>query len=98
VELPRTAWKRNPEKYSEEKDKRGRWNNGKDLDGPKSERWKEIWLALLCGGPVFRSGATGIYSIIAFQAEITHIHAKLRYYFVTGNRNIFFDYAEWNLK
>jgi hypothetical protein len=45
---------------------------------------EEIYLALLCGGPVFRSVATGIYSIIAFHTEITHIHEKIRLYSINN--------------
>ena len=45
-----------------------------------------IYLALLCGGPVFRSVATGIYSIIAFHTEITHIHEKIRLYSVNNGK------------
>lgn len=45
---------------------------------------EEIYLTLLCGGPVFRSVATGIYLIIAFHTEITHIHEKIRLYSVNN--------------
>jgi len=44
----------------------------------------EIYLALLCVGPVFQSVAIGIYLIIAFQTEITHTHKKLPFYSVNN--------------
>jgi hypothetical protein len=44
----------------------------------------EIYLALLCVGPVFQSVAIVIYLIIAFQTEIAHRHEKLPFYSVNN--------------
>jgi hypothetical protein len=67
-----------PRKTRKKKIEEGVETVGKTWSDP-GRKMEEIYLALLCGGPVFRNAATGIYSIIAFHTEITHIHEKFVY-------------------
>jgi hypothetical protein len=70
LELQRTNWKRNTEKDPDEKREKRELKQWEDLDGHQGNSWKESSLAMLCGGFVFRRGATGIDLTIASQTVI----------------------------